>query len=175
MWQKSLNRLRLTIFAASLVSCSPGQSISDEDGSSTLKAAVKMIARSRKLPANACISANLEAAGGEIPGKEGDGWIRPEGSHIAYRLLRGPKINRLPPEVAAVIPMRMRDLACDHHLVIHLPQYFQTIEAGHETTVAFVNISDRCPLCGGGYQIMFIKTGEHWKAEQSDLQTTWIS
>jgi len=175
MWHGALSRLQLTIFAAGLVSCSPAPSVSDEDVSSILKAAVEMAAKSRKLPANACISTNLEVPRIKIPGKEGGGWVQPEGSRIAYRLLQGPKINRLPPAVAAVIPMRMRASACDHQLVIHQPEYVQTSEAGHKSTVAFVNISDLCPMCGAGYQVMFKKSGERWKAEQADFQETWIS
>jgi len=175
MWHGALSRLQLTILASCLVSCSPAPSISEDDVASTLKAVVEIAAKSRKLPASACISSNLELSGITISGEKVGDWTKLEGSSVAYRLLQAPKINRLPPAAAAVIPLRMRGSACNHQLMIHLPEFVQISEAGHTSTVAFVNISDHCPLCGAGYQVMFTKSGERWKVEQSDFQVTWIS
>jgi len=69
----------------------------------------------------------------------------------------------------------MRAPSCRHRLVFNPPEFVEVNQAGRISTVAYVGFSDRCPICGAGYQITLIRTGGQWKADPPQIATSWIS
>lgn len=173
-----LCNLRIAVAVAvafCLTGCTTAPRITASDLADTLKDVVEMTATSRQLPPDACISTRLDKSHFALPGNDDGSWQKSPGSSLTYRILKGPKAEQLPRSAADAIPVRMRRSDCRHRIVIDQPLFVQTNDGRHKEISAFVNLGDRCPICGAGYEVMLTKIDGGWKSAQADLERTWSS
>jgi hypothetical protein len=104
-----------------------------------------------------------------------DGWHRGPSPQVFYRNVDVPPRHKLPKAALAGLSSGIRRPHCQHMIVFEEPSVVQ-LRVRQETYMQiYVPFSDRCPLCGAGYQVAFRQTSRDWQIEPPGITATWIS
>ncbi|WP_127709341.1 hypothetical protein [Novosphingobium umbonatum] len=155
--------------------CARDTSISVRDTENVLTLTAE--AANKKLLAGYCIRPDLEDNAEKWAGQIGkDGWITaPNDQKFRYRLLPAPEIASLPRTALAAFNKAQAGVNCHHPIVFEKPQFVEFKFQDKRYVEAYVNFSDRCPLCGYGAVARFRKTEGQWKMAPEGIEGTWIS
>jgi len=155
--------------------CVQSTSISLDDAERVLT--LTATAANKKLDAGYCIRPELENSTANWAGQVGKGgWITaPNDANIRYHPLAAPEIRSLPRAALMAFTKAKVDVDCRHSIVFDKPQFIQFKSKNEQHVEAYVNFSDRCPLCGFGSVARFRKVGDHWELTPEGIEGTWIS
>lgn len=104
-----------------------------------------------------------------------DGWRKGPSPEVLYRDLAVPPRRKLPEDVLSRLPSGLRASHCDHPIVFEEPYAVQLRVKQEIYMQVYLPFSDRCPVCGAGYEIAYRQTDHGWQIEPPGLTRTWIS
>ena len=162
-----------SVFAA-LAGCIASDAVSSAEVSGVLTEAAMLAAQ--KLPPSYCLEKKLDGNHVKWPATtDKDGWIDdPLHNGLKFRKVPAAHLGTLPDSAIAIFQSRSSK-DCRHKLVFSEPVFTETRSPSGSILEAVVEISDYCPLCGGGYEVRFEKLGNRWVATSEGLVTNIVS
>ena len=104
-----------------------------------------------------------------------DGWLQGPKADVFYRQIKVPPRGRLPREALAPLPAGMVGSSCRSPIVFEEPYVIQIREGQQTYLQVTVDFSNRCPICGAGFEIGYRQTDHGWQVEPPGIVTTFIS
>ena len=172
--KRRLTRASMTLILV-LTGCGHTPPITSADESDVLTMAAS--AARKKLPSSFCINPSLQNNRMPLPEKAGSsGWSEPQnGEKFRYRKLLSPDIGKLPDAALTSFSSTNEKKNCRHTLQFEKPEFVQISSPTEYFIVAYVNFSDKCTICGGGYAVSLRKNQHSWTIDPPGISSTWVS